>query len=219
MAPTIEIDVRTLLTPEAFEKLEKSLAELFNREGIVADFLDNITGNEWESYGIIQDEEPPVVPPKDAECAGWEFEKARKTNQEVHSIHCPAYTTPALRERGHKPEECNCKAPQDDPIIQLYSPYAFHSTQAIVVNDSGRRLLIELLNSPGEIITAEPAFLSDGEGGTIGIIKVGEDEWNKRPKYRLPYTADYAQGESEDKIDPEVVIEKKAALDKKEGDE
>ncbi len=97
---------------------------------------------------------------------------------------------------------------QETPIIQLYSPGAFHDTQAIVLNKAGWRLLVKLLGEPGELIIGE-AFLSDGEGGTIGII-ISEDEFMK-PKYRTPYTADFAQGSEEGKLDPREEIDKKVA--------
>ncbi len=111
---------------------------------------------------------------------------------------------------------------KETPIIQLYSPYAFHGSAAIVVNEAGKKLLIDLLNSPGEIKTGE-AFISDGEGFTLGVIVVGtekddKDGWKEANKYRTPYTDPICQ-DYEKKIDPRDAVDEKEALDKAEFDQ
>ncbi len=111
---------------------------------------------------------------------------------------------------------------KETPIIQLYSPVRWHGSAAIVVNEAGKRLLNDLLNGKGEINISE-AFVSDGEGFTLGVIQVGaekddKDGWKEANKYRIPYTEECAQGGEEGKIDPRDVIDEKEALDKAEFD-
>ncbi len=107
---------------------------------------------------------------------------------------------------------------KETPIIQIYSPDLWHGSAAIVVNEAGRKLLTDLLKRQGEIRTGE-AFVSDGEGFTLGIIEVGSKEGdvdgiNELQKYRTPYTERLDR--EKDLIDPREMIDEKEVLDKAE---
>lgn len=102
------------------------------------------------------------------------------------------------------------------PIIHLYSPGLWHGSAAILVNEAGKKLLKELLESQGEISIGE-AFVSDGEGFTLGIINVhGGLENPELQKYKTPYTDDITEGSEANKIDPREMVDEKEALDKAE---
>lgn len=122
-----------------------------------------------------------------------------------------------------KRSACVTETPiKETPIIQLYSPIQWHSSAAIVVNEAGKKLLIDILNSEGEVKTGE-AFVSDGEGFTLGAIVVGaekddKDGWKEANKYRSPYTDQICQ-DYEKKIDPRDAVDEKEALDKSEFDQ
>ena len=44
--PTFEINIYTLLDGQYFEELEEKIKELFEKEKINAEIIDNVTGNE-----------------------------------------------------------------------------------------------------------------------------------------------------------------------------
>lgn len=104
-----------------------------------------------------------------------------------------------------------------DPLIQLYSPVQWHGSAAIVVNEAGKKLLMELLESQGEVSIGE-AFVSDGEGFTLGVIRVSDEKCHEKEgiEYTLPYTDPMCHGYDMDKIDPRGVVDEKEALDKAE---
>jgi len=94
--------------------------------------------------------------------------------------------------------------PNAPSIIQLYSPDLWHDSQAILMNEEGRALLIKALQS-GETKIAIPTFTSDGEGNNLYVQIVSESEFNKS---KLPYTDEMCrriQGEAE-KEDPKYPI-------------
>ena len=67
-------------------------------------------------------------------------------------------------------------------IIQLYSPEIYHDDQAIIMNEEGRKKLIEALQDgkSKNII----AFINDGEGFTLHILVLPDKEIDK---YIRPY--------------------------------
>ena len=67
-------------------------------------------------------------------------------------------------------------------IIQLYSPEINHDDQAIVMNEEGRKQLIEALQDgkSKDIM----AFVSDGEGAMLHILVLPDKEIDK---YIRPY--------------------------------
>lgn len=94
--------------------------------------------------------------------------------------------------------------PGQPTIIQLYSPDLWHDSQAVLMNEAGRELLIKALRS-GETRIAIPTFTSDGEGNNLYVQIVLESEFNKS---KLPYTDEMCkniQGEAE-KEDPKYPV-------------
>jgi hypothetical protein len=86
------------------------------------------------------------------------------------------------------------------PIIQLYSPFSWHSEQAMLLNEEGKQALIEALQSCSKKI-AIPAFVQDGEGYMLFIQVLPENEIRE---YKDPYTWEVNQNLSnqEGKKDP-----------------
>ncbi len=72
------------------------------------------------------------------------------------------------------------------PVIQLYSPDLWHDAQAILMNEAGRKKLIEALQS-GATKLVIPAFVSDGEGDYLYVQVLPEGEIDK---FKSPYTDD-----------------------------
>jgi hypothetical protein len=68
-------------------------------------------------------------------------------------------------------------------IIQLYSPEIYHDDQAIVMNEEGRKQLLEALKDgkSKDILS----FVNDGEGFTLHLLVLSDEEINK---YKRPYT-------------------------------
>lgn len=65
-----------------------------------------------------------------------------------------------------------------EPIIQLYSPYSYHGSAAIVLNEKGRQKLIDALRQKKRI-TIIDAFVEDGEGFDLGVFVLPEHEIRK----------------------------------------
>ncbi|MDD5453938.1 MAG: hypothetical protein PHW62_00360 [Candidatus Ratteibacteria bacterium] len=70
------------------------------------------------------------------------------------------------------------------PVIQLYSPDVWHDEQAMVMNEEGRKKLIEALQS-GATKVVIPAFVNDGEGYYLCIHVIPDKEIEK---FKSPYT-------------------------------
>lgn len=93
---------------------------------------------------------------------------------------------------------------QSFPVIQLYSPDQWHDDQAMLMNEVGRKKLIEALQS-GATKLVIPAFVSDGEGFYLYVQILPEPEIEK---FKSPYTDETCrniEGESE-KIDPKYPV-------------
>lgn len=93
---------------------------------------------------------------------------------------------------------------QSIPIIQLYSPDIWHDDQVILMNENGRKKLIEALQSDAKKIVLAP-FVSDGEGFYLYVQILPEHEIEK---FKSPYTDETCrniEGES-GKIDPKYPV-------------
>ncbi|MDP2815484.1 MAG: hypothetical protein Q8O19_02260 [Rectinemataceae bacterium] len=93
---------------------------------------------------------------------------------------------------------------QSFPIIQVYSPGMWHDEQAILMNEAGRKKLIEALQSGAKKIVLTP-FVNDGEGFYLYVQILPEPEIEK---FKSPYTDETCrniEGESE-KIDPKYPV-------------
>ncbi len=93
---------------------------------------------------------------------------------------------------------------QSFPIIQVYSPDMWHGDQAILMNEKGRKKLIEALQSGAKKIVLAP-FVSDGEGFHLYVQILLESEIDQ---FKSPYTDEMCrniEGESE-KIDPKYPV-------------
>ena len=65
-----------------------------------------------------------------------------------------------------------------EPIVQLYSPYSYHGSAAIVLNEKGRQKLIDVLQKKAKV-TIIDAFVEDGEGFNLGVFVLPEPEIRK----------------------------------------
>lgn len=84
------------------------------------------------------------------------------------------------------------------PVVQLYSPDHWHDEAAILMNEAGRKKLIEALQS-GATKLVIPAFVSDGEGYYLYVQVLPIDEIDK---HKSPYTNEICKnldGEAERK--------------------
>lgn len=83
------------------------------------------------------------------------------------------------------------------PLIQLYSPYTYHTPAAIVLNKEGRTELIKALqrNEPEVVISA---FVNNGEGFDLRILTMPEPEIRN---LQDPYQHDWKDLELKDPKD------------------
>ena len=90
--------------------------------------------------------------------------------------------------------ETSDKANDDTPIIQLYSPYSYHGSAAIVLNETGRQKLIDALQNK-EKVTIIDVFVEDGEGFDLGIFVLPESEIGEMQD---PYQHDWGNASLKD---------------------
>lgn len=67
---------------------------------------------------------------------------------------------------------------RDFPIIQIYSPYSYHCSATIVLNEKGRQKLDNALQKKAKT-TIIDAFVEDGEGFDLGVFVLPEHEIRK----------------------------------------
>jgi hypothetical protein len=105
--------------------------------------------------------------------------------------------------KGCKIEDSGKDYLKDDPIVQVYSPEQWHGTQAIVMNETGRTVLISALQSGQRAILV---FCSDGEGGDL--ILSTEPTTAMIDQYHKPYTWDVAMNSTRSIEDPRMSLTK-----------
>lgn len=98
---------------------------------------------------------------------------------QLHAVDC----TECLEKYAEMQEEYE----HGEPIIQLYSPYSYYCSAAIVLSEKGRQKLIEALQKKEER-TIIDAFVEDGEGFAFGIFILPESEIRKMQD---PYLHDW----------------------------
>jgi len=80
----------------------------------------------------------------------------------------------------------------NNPVIHVWSPYAFHEESYIVGNREG---LVKLYQAIGSVLnkskgtTTASFFISDGEGYDMVVTLVEDKDLDK---IAIPYTASYA---------------------------
>ena len=99
-----------------------------------------------------------------------------------------------------------------EPIIQLYSPFSYHTSAAIVLNEKGRKKLIEALQSSARIAVID-AFVQDGEGFDLGIFVLPEKEIRK---LKDPYMHDWGDNSLSDPCEEveRIGVQKRKNMDK-----